>query len=497
MSRLPRFPADAKATGKDLNLILAVLDTGGNMDRTSATNSGVTGDSLSPTIPNIAGSISPGPGAPGAPVTPRGFTGTYGIDNFAQSHTAYALLSWTPNPVSDFVSKYDIYYHKGSDPTLYNLSVSGDVNSIRVNNLFPGNSYSFAIQAHDAANRISQWSPEMVINISLDSDPPAIPTNLTAFGTAGGVYLTWTEVGDEGISNDLKQYQIAISQDGTTYPSSRTVGPGNSYFYTPDFPNPGTIYFKIASRDWTGNLSDYSTPVTGTVGTILGPFTIGAGFLALETSGNYLLEDGSGYYLVNSGDLIITAGNIIFGLTSANKIIPGATTLLMRDSTDTFTNLGITNAGVVTIRAGLILTAGDFSFGGTSAKIIAGATSLLIRDHLDANTNLSISDAGVVAIRSDLGVTGVIGSNVGGVAAVWDAAVAGGTHQWKSNNTTTLMTLSVASLLNLSQAAVIAAGGGAAPTFTTIGGLGPATAAQNGWVKIQIAGTDTFFPAWR
>lgn len=44
---------------------------------------------------------------------------------------------------------------------------------------------------------------------------------------------------------------------------------------------------------------------------------------------------------------------------------------------------------------------------------------------------------------------------------------------------------------------VTALGGGAAPTVGTIGGSGPATAAQNSWLKILINGTASFIPVWR
>ena len=296
MSKLPRFPAEATAKGKDLNLIMAILDTGGVVNLTSVTSSGVSGDGLSPTVPNTTGSVSPLPGGFGAPITPRGFSGTYGIDNYAQAHTAFVVLSWTPNPVSVFVSRYDIYYHKGSDPTLYNLSVSGDVDSCRVNNLFPGNSYGFSIQAHDAANRTSSWTPEISINISADVDPPAIPTGLAATGTEKGVLLTWTEVGPEGLSNDLKQYQIAISTDaGVTYPTTMTVGPGNSALYSYTGNDLANLYFEIATVDWTGNVSAYSSPVNATV---LGLSGVSGSVVTM--TGTYVVLDSDYAILANS-----------------------------------------------------------------------------------------------------------------------------------------------------------------------------------------------------
>lgn len=44
--------------------------------------------------------------------------------------------------------------------------------------------------------------------------------------------------------------------------------------------------------------------------------------------------------------------------------------------------------------------------------------------------------------------------------------------------------------------AVIALGGGIPPVVGTIGGSGPATAAQNSWGKVNFAGTDYFIPLW-
>jgi hypothetical protein len=43
-----------------------------------------------------------------------------------------------------------------------------------------------------------------------------------------------------------------------------------------------------------------------------------------------------------------------------------------------------------------------------------------------------------------------------------------------------------------------ALGGGAAPTFGTIGGTGPTAAAQNSWVKFKDTGGVAFWlPAWK
>lgn len=55
-----------------------------------------------------------------------------------------------------------------------------------------------------------------------------------------------------------------------------------------------------------------------------------------------------------------------------------------------------------------------------------------------------------------------------------------------------------AALLFQVTTAIVAAGAGAAPTFTTIGGSGPAVTAQNGWLKFtDSTGAACYVPVWK
>lgn len=74
---------------------------------------------------------------------------------------------------------------------------------------------------------------------------------------------------------------------------------------------------------------------------------------------------------------------------------------------------------------------------------------------------------------------------LGGTHTLIDLKV-GGTTKFRVDNAGTITT----------GLAAIALGGGAAPTVGTIGGSGPATAAQASWMKINIAGADHFIPLW-
>src|SRR5579859_2615216 len=151
MSRLPRLAPgaglnDVKAY---VNLLAAAIDAGGFQNiQGTVTDAGVTGQGLTQNFPPAPGSTNPQAGSSGAPSTPTGLTLSYGIDNYHQTHDGFIVISWTPNPVSDNISRYDIFWRKGSDTNLHQLTVGGDVNLARINSVIPGLSYTFAIQAH-------------------------------------------------------------------------------------------------------------------------------------------------------------------------------------------------------------------------------------------------------------------------------------------------------------------------------------------------------------
>lgn len=86
---------------------------------------------------------------------------------------------------------------------------------------------------------------------------------------------------------------------------------------------------------------------------------------------------------------------------AASKLIPGATSLSLRNNADSADNILISDAGLVTIRNGVTVTASNLTFGAASAKLIPGATSFLFRNTADSATNLGITDAGLFTYRGD------------------------------------------------------------------------------------------------
>lgn len=168
----------------------------------------------------------------------------------------------------------------------------------------------------------------------------------------------------------------------------------------------------------------------------------------------------------------LTLGARLLFSTAAGKIVPGATSLSLRDSTDTFDNFKVVDAGSATVRngltvsaggltvtaggltvsaGGLIVTAGGLTvsasgaaitgnstvtgtlgvtsdltaqarllFSTATSKIVPGATSLSHRNNADSADNLLISDAGIITLRNAISIPpsaggAVAGSNYGSV----------------------------------------------------------------------------------
>lgn len=102
-----------------------------------------------------------------------------------------------------------------------------------------------------------------------------------------------------------------------------------------------------------------------------------------------------GNLTVNSGYVnpSIASGALNF-TPSVSKIIPGATSVSFRDSTDTFDNFIVTNAGNATLR-------GNLNFASSTTKVaVPGGGAVDFRTAADASSALLISDTGVVQVSS-------------------------------------------------------------------------------------------------
>ena len=194
-------------------------------------------------------------------------------------------------------------------------------------------------------------------------------------------------------SGNISSYDISVPSGGADVQSSSILANVPSVL-SPALTNLTGPITVTGNETVSGNLT-----VQGT--TSLGSTTTGATTTGAETVG---------------GDLTIaSAFRLLFG-AAVSKIVPGATSISLRDTGDANDNLIVTNTGNVTIRGsetitggGWTLTAGDavitagrFLLNAAAAKIKGGATSLSLRNNADTADNVLVADAGTVTLRNQL-----------------------------------------------------------------------------------------------
>ncbi len=197
----------------------------------------------------------------------------------------------------------------------------------------------------------------------------------------------------------------------------------------------------------------------------------------------------SGTTVVVNGDVVeITAGGtgdvVGPGASTDNGIarFDGLTGKLLQDSSVTVTDTGIIQAiaiGATPHRLGNLMFGGS----GSSVNLIRVLTGALLRLASNAPFELvadDLDDATAVNFTFD----GAQEMTTPGSKLISIRNKAAG-EKWSVHGT------GVVDFTTLD-----ALGGGAAPTFGTIGGTGPTVAAQATWLKIKISGTDHWLPAW-
>jgi hypothetical protein len=157
------------------------------------------------------------------------------------------------------------------------------------------------------------------------------------------------------------------------------------------------------------------TIVFGTYGLVISGITAGTSDLTLMSPATTTI------LTVPTGTRNISLGGNIIFVSGTAKIIPGATSLSLRNTGDSADNLLLLDAGNATFRntvtvssGGVIVTAGDMTLSAgrvvlsaTASKIIPGSTSLSLRNNADSADNLILTDAGAATFRAAVTVGGL------------------------------------------------------------------------------------------
>lgn len=125
---------------------------------------------------------------------------------------------------------------------------------------------------------------------------------------------------------------------------------------------------------------------------------------------------------------------------------------------------------------------------------ISLVTAGVDRLNINAAGEIGLGTVGEASIK--LAINGTLKLNVGNSLVLQNASANANASLVNTGATGASTLRLTANIININYAAV-ALGGGSAPTLGTIGGSGPAVAGQNAWLKVQIAGTDSYIPFWR
>lgn len=182
----------------------------------------------------------------------------------------------------------------------------------------------------------------------------------------------------------------------------------------------GGLTVSAGGATITGN-----STVTGTltVTSTINSQTISA---AANLTGSLVVANGltvtAGGLIVTAGNVTVTAGNLIFA-AAASQIVPGATSLALRDNANANNNLLLSNAGLATFRNGIIsppAAAGavptttygtvsnllDSQTGSAVASLtlnVTGGNQRTIRLEIEARSDQAGSQAILVQFNADVG----------------------------------------------------------------------------------------------
>lgn len=177
------------------------------------------------------------------------------------------------------------------------------------------------------------------------------------------------------------QINSTTTSIGLLTASAGFVSASYGQFYGAGSPPSTGVGFAIEIK--TGAIFAYDR-----TGGVFGPITITATALTLA-----------------GGDVTISGGSLLLS-TAVSKIIPGATSLSLRNNADSADNLIITNAGAVTVRAGLTV--------GSTVKL-PNATAVAARNNANAAdyTLVTLSSGDYVQVAPTAGSSVTLGNSTG------------------------------------------------------------------------------------
>lgn len=197
------------------------------------------------------------------PNAPAWGTCLTGIDNSSAQDNIYISLTWLLTEPEDF-SNYILAYKKSTDANWTETSTT--IKTHRLNNLIAGVTYQFQIKAVDRWNNASDFVSYNSGNglvAAKDTVAPAVPSMSPAVAAFKNVFVKWTA----NTESDFKEYILQVDDNSSFTSPEEFRCQTNSFTYQSAVGV--TSYFKVASIDYSGNTSVYSSTVSATTATVV------------------------------------------------------------------------------------------------------------------------------------------------------------------------------------------------------------------------------------
>jgi fibronectin type 3 domain-containing protein len=308
----------------------------------------------------------------------------------------YIQLSWDANSETD-LKRYYIFQDAAPNPTTLIDSTNGleTVKNITAPNF---TTYHYRIAAKDTNGNVSTYSNDVAV-AAWDLTPPALPAGITAVAYDDSVVLRWNAATEP----DFGSYYVYSS---TAPNASGFIGiTADTTFTVTGLTDYQTYYFRLGSKDTSGNLNVYSSEVSATP-TDLTPPAATTLRSVYGNTGNVLLKWNKSLF----GDAGIY--RIYFG-TASPAVTLLDSTLLVTDTTKTIS--GLANGTVYYFRVSVVDTNGNeslFSNELYSTPVIPSLTAYTNDGNTTALFHLDETSGTVLSDHSSNAIVGTISSSV-------------------------------------------------------------------------------------
>jgi chitodextrinase len=288
---------------------------------------------------------------------------------------ALVSLAWSPSGDNVGVAAYRVHRDGGL------LATVGNVTAYRDSSVSASTSYSYTVQARDAAGNLSGQSTALIVTTpaSADTTPPLVPTGLVAtVVSATRVDLSWTASTD-----NVAVTGYVVLQNGAPL---ATLGNVTSYQDTSVFAA-ATFVYTVRALDAAGNVSGLSAAATATTPTgadtmppttptALNANAVSPTLVSLSWSASTDNVAVAGYRVYRNGVLLA----VLAAATSYqdnNGVTPSTTYTYNVDAVDAVGNASALSAGAsVTTPASPDVTAPSVPTGLTATAVSASRINL-------------------------------------------------------------------------------------------------------------------------